>query len=161
MERQIREKDESRHQIAQELQHTSTRLQELEEERQQLQQERDLIARQQVALKENAGSVELSMYCPNSWLFIVLALRQKHREWVIKLLKVRGQSFLVFFFVFAFVYYCSMFRLFVEGKCGIRIYSDIFSMRELLPKCSFKNGSSWIATLSLLLIKHSLQFPIT
>ncbi|XP_032868417.1 A-kinase anchor protein 9 isoform X5 [Amblyraja radiata] len=59
LERQIREKDESRHQIAQELQHTSTRLQELEEERQQLQQERDLIARQQVAMKENAGSVEL------------------------------------------------------------------------------------------------------
>ncbi|XP_078273597.1 A-kinase anchor protein 9 isoform X3 [Rhinoraja longicauda] len=61
LERQIREKDESRHQIAQELQHTSTRLQELEEERQQLQQERDLIARQQVAMKENAGSVELRL----------------------------------------------------------------------------------------------------
>ncbi|XP_051872159.1 A-kinase anchor protein 9 [Pristis pectinata] len=59
LERQIQEKAESQHQITQELQHTSSRLQELEEERQQLQQERELISRQRVAMKENAGSVEL------------------------------------------------------------------------------------------------------
>ncbi|XP_059828252.1 A-kinase anchor protein 9 isoform X2 [Hypanus sabinus] len=59
LERQIQEKAESQHQITQELQHTSSRLQELEEERQQLQHERELISRQQVAMKENAGSVEL------------------------------------------------------------------------------------------------------
>ncbi|XP_067868569.1 A-kinase anchor protein 9 isoform X3 [Heterodontus francisci] len=61
LERQIREKAEIQHQIAQELQHTSSRLHELEEERQQLQQERELITRQQVAMKENAGSVELRL----------------------------------------------------------------------------------------------------
>lgn len=126
MERQIREKDESRHQIAQELQHTSTRLQELEEERQQLQQERDLIARQQVALKENAGSVELSMYCPNSWLFIVLALRQKHREWVIKLLKVRGQSFLVFF-LFSLLYITVVCSGYLWKENVESVYIRIFS----------------------------------
>ncbi|XP_062900185.1 A-kinase anchor protein 9 isoform X2 [Mobula hypostoma] len=59
LERQIQEKAESQHQITQELQHTSSRLQELEEERQQLQHERELISRQRVAMKENAGSVEL------------------------------------------------------------------------------------------------------
>ncbi|XP_067862571.1 A-kinase anchor protein 9 isoform X2 [Heptranchias perlo] len=61
LERQIREKAELQHQLAQELQHTSSRLHELEEERQQLQQERELITRQQVAMKENAGSVELRL----------------------------------------------------------------------------------------------------
>ncbi|XP_038653846.1 A-kinase anchor protein 9 [Scyliorhinus canicula] len=61
LERQIREKTEVQHQIAQELQHTSSRLNELEEERQQLQQERELITRQQVAMKENAGTVELRL----------------------------------------------------------------------------------------------------
>ncbi|XP_078091654.1 A-kinase anchor protein 9 isoform X2 [Mustelus asterias] len=61
LERQIQEKTEIQHQIAQELQHTSSRLHELEEERQQLQQERELITRQQVAMKENAGTVELRL----------------------------------------------------------------------------------------------------
>ncbi|GCB63377.1 hypothetical protein scyTo_0004400 [Scyliorhinus torazame] len=61
LERQIREKTEVQHQIAQELQHTSSRLHELEEERQHLQQERELVTRQQVAMKENAGTVELRL----------------------------------------------------------------------------------------------------
>ncbi|XP_041039209.1 A-kinase anchor protein 9 isoform X2 [Carcharodon carcharias] len=61
LERQIHEKTEIQHQIAQELQHTSSRLHELEEERQQLHQERELITRQQVAMKENAGTVELRL----------------------------------------------------------------------------------------------------
>uniref|UniRef100_UPI00398F2A24 A-kinase anchor protein 9-like n=1 Tax=Pristiophorus japonicus TaxID=55135 RepID=UPI00398F2A24 len=61
LERQVQEKAEIQHQIEQELQHTSSRLQELEEERQQLQQERELITRQQVAMKENAGTVELRL----------------------------------------------------------------------------------------------------
>ncbi|XP_048415626.2 A-kinase anchor protein 9 isoform X3 [Stegostoma tigrinum] len=61
LEKQIREKTETQNQIAQELQHTSSRLHELEEERQQVHQEKELITRQQVAMKENAGTVELHL----------------------------------------------------------------------------------------------------
>uniref|UniRef100_A0A4W3K030 A-kinase anchoring protein 9 n=1 Tax=Callorhinchus milii TaxID=7868 RepID=A0A4W3K030_CALMI len=61
LEEQFREKAEIQHQLEQELQHTSSRLHELEEERQQLQQERELITRQQDAMKESAGTVELQL----------------------------------------------------------------------------------------------------
>ncbi|XP_043546207.1 A-kinase anchor protein 9 isoform X8 [Chiloscyllium plagiosum] len=61
LEKQIQEKTEIQNQIAQELQHTSSRLHELEEERQQVHQEKELIIRQQVAMKENAGTVELRL----------------------------------------------------------------------------------------------------
>ncbi|GCC21031.1 hypothetical protein chiPu_0000191 [Chiloscyllium punctatum] len=61
LEKQIQEKTEIQNQIAQELQHTSSRLHELEEERQQVHEEKELIIRQQVAMKENAGTVELHL----------------------------------------------------------------------------------------------------
>ncbi|XP_072431890.1 A-kinase anchor protein 9 isoform X5 [Chiloscyllium punctatum] len=61
LEKQIQEKTEIQNQIAQELQHTSSRLHELEEERQQVHEEKELIIRQQVAMKENAGTVELRL----------------------------------------------------------------------------------------------------
>ncbi|XP_060680905.1 A-kinase anchor protein 9 isoform X1 [Hemiscyllium ocellatum] len=61
LEKQIQEKIEIQNQITQELQHTSSRLHELEEERQQVHQEKELIIRQQVAMKENAGTVELRL----------------------------------------------------------------------------------------------------
>ncbi|GCB69835.1 hypothetical protein scyTo_0005547 [Scyliorhinus torazame] len=59
LEMQIWEKTEMQHQIPQELQHTSSCPHVLEEEWQQLhqlRQERELITRQQLAMKENTGS---------------------------------------------------------------------------------------------------------
>ncbi|GCB72614.1 hypothetical protein scyTo_0002093 [Scyliorhinus torazame] len=56
LERQIQKKAEIQYQIAQELQHTSNILHEIEEE--QPQQERELFTRQHVVKKESAGTVE-------------------------------------------------------------------------------------------------------
>ncbi|XP_036411343.1 A-kinase anchor protein 9 isoform X3 [Megalops cyprinoides] len=61
LEEQLREKQDLQLQLEQELQVTGSRLQELDQERQQMQQERELLARQQVAMKDTAGSRELRL----------------------------------------------------------------------------------------------------
>ncbi|KAG7458289.1 hypothetical protein MATL_G00236630 [Megalops atlanticus] len=61
LEEQLREKQDLQLQLEQELQVTGSRLQELEQERQQMQQERELLARQQVAMKDTAGTRELRL----------------------------------------------------------------------------------------------------
>ncbi|XP_043923601.1 A-kinase anchor protein 9 isoform X2 [Protopterus annectens] len=61
LETQAQEKAELLRSLEQELNHTTMRLQELEEERQQLQIEKELVARQKAAMKENAGPVEYQL----------------------------------------------------------------------------------------------------
>ncbi|XP_019957525.2 A-kinase anchor protein 9 isoform X4 [Paralichthys olivaceus] len=59
LEEQLRQKGELQMNLEQELQVTSSRLQELEQERLQMQEERELLSRQQDAMRENAGPREL------------------------------------------------------------------------------------------------------
>ncbi|KAJ8333616.1 hypothetical protein SKAU_G00416240 [Synaphobranchus kaupii] len=59
LDQQLHEKQELQLHLEQELQLTSSRLQELEQEKQQVQQERELLAHQQGAMKDSAGSREL------------------------------------------------------------------------------------------------------
>ncbi|KAL2080293.1 hypothetical protein ACEWY4_024086 [Coilia grayii] len=61
LEAQVRLKEELRQQLEQELQVTSSRLQELEHERQHMQQERELLTRQQDAMRDEAGPRELRL----------------------------------------------------------------------------------------------------
>ncbi|KAJ8378851.1 hypothetical protein AAFF_G00233530 [Aldrovandia affinis] len=61
LEQQLHEKQELQLHLQQELQVTSSRLQELEQERQQVQQERELLIRQQDAMKDSAESNELRL----------------------------------------------------------------------------------------------------
>uniref|UniRef100_A0A671W395 A-kinase anchoring protein 9 n=1 Tax=Sparus aurata TaxID=8175 RepID=A0A671W395_SPAAU len=61
LEEQLRQKDELQLGLEQELQVTSSRLHELEQERHQMQEERELLSRQQDAMKENAGPRELRL----------------------------------------------------------------------------------------------------
>uniref|UniRef100_A0A671VW75 A-kinase anchoring protein 9 n=1 Tax=Sparus aurata TaxID=8175 RepID=A0A671VW75_SPAAU len=61
LEEQLRQKDELQLGLEQELQVTSSRLHELEQERHQMQEERELLSRQQDAMKENAGPRELHL----------------------------------------------------------------------------------------------------
>ncbi|XP_063041826.1 A-kinase anchor protein 9 isoform X2 [Engraulis encrasicolus] len=61
LEAQVRLKEELRQQLEQELQVTSSRLAELEEERHHMQQERELLTRQQDAMKDQAGPRELRL----------------------------------------------------------------------------------------------------
>ncbi|XP_041932184.1 A-kinase anchor protein 9 isoform X3 [Alosa sapidissima] len=61
MEAQVRQKEELRQQLEQELQVTASRLQELELERRHMQQERELLSRQQDAMKDDAGPRELHL----------------------------------------------------------------------------------------------------
>ena len=62
LEAQVRHKEELRQQLEQELQVTGSRLQELEHERQHMQQERELLSRQQDAMRDEAGPRELRTY---------------------------------------------------------------------------------------------------
>ncbi|XP_072226072.1 A-kinase anchor protein 9 isoform X3 [Leuresthes tenuis] len=59
LEEQLRQKEELQLSLEQELQVTSSRLHELEQERLQMQEERELLSRQQDAMKEGAGPREL------------------------------------------------------------------------------------------------------
>lgn len=61
LEQQGRERAELQLHLEQELRVTSNRLHELEQERQQIQQERELVSRQQDAMRDGAGSRELRM----------------------------------------------------------------------------------------------------
>ncbi|XP_056596754.1 A-kinase anchor protein 9 isoform X3 [Triplophysa dalaica] len=61
LEQQGRERAELQLHLEQELRVTSNRLHELEHERQQIQQERELVSRQQDAMREGAGSRELRL----------------------------------------------------------------------------------------------------
>ncbi|XP_074543123.1 A-kinase anchor protein 9 isoform X2 [Halichoeres trimaculatus] len=61
LDEQLRQKQELQLSLEQELQVTSSRLHELEQERLQMQEERELLARQQDAMKEHAGPRELRL----------------------------------------------------------------------------------------------------
>ncbi|KAM6958852.1 A-kinase anchor protein 9 [Aplochiton taeniatus] len=61
LEEQVRQKEELLLSLEQELQVTSSRLHELEQEKLETQQERELLSRQQDAMKEHAGSRELRL----------------------------------------------------------------------------------------------------
>ncbi|KAM3858147.1 A-kinase anchor protein 9 [Diretmus argenteus] len=61
LEEQVRQKEELQQGLAQELQVTSSRLHELEQERLQMQEERELLSRQQDAMREHAGPRELRL----------------------------------------------------------------------------------------------------
>ncbi|XP_041663851.1 A-kinase anchor protein 9 isoform X2 [Cheilinus undulatus] len=61
LEEQLRQKEELQLSLEQELQVTGSRLHELEQERLQMQEERELLSRQQDAMKENAGARELHL----------------------------------------------------------------------------------------------------
>ncbi|XP_028256635.1 A-kinase anchor protein 9 isoform X2 [Parambassis ranga] len=61
LEEQLRQKEELQLSLEQELQVTSSRLHELEQERGQMQEERELLSRQQDAMKEHAGPRELRL----------------------------------------------------------------------------------------------------
>ncbi|KAI7798415.1 putative A-kinase anchor protein 9 [Triplophysa rosa] len=61
LEQQGRERAELQRHLEQELRITSNRLHELEHERQQIQQERELLSRQQDAMRDGAGSRELRL----------------------------------------------------------------------------------------------------
>ncbi|XP_078146258.1 A-kinase anchor protein 9 isoform X1 [Centroberyx gerrardi] len=61
LEEQVRQKEELQLNLEQELQVTGSRLHELEQERLQMQQERELLSRQQDAMKEHAGPRELRL----------------------------------------------------------------------------------------------------
>ncbi|XP_035801753.2 A-kinase anchor protein 9 isoform X3 [Amphiprion ocellaris] len=61
LEEQLRQKEELQLSLEQELQVTSSRLHELEQERLQMQEERELLSRQQDAMRENAGPRELHL----------------------------------------------------------------------------------------------------
>ncbi|XP_041101391.1 A-kinase anchor protein 9-like isoform X3 [Polyodon spathula] len=61
LEEQVRQKAEIQQHLEQELQLTSSRLRELEEERQIMRQERELLSRQQDAMRDTAGSKELRL----------------------------------------------------------------------------------------------------
>lgn len=61
LEQQIREHAELQLHLEQELHVTGSRLRELEQERQQIQDERQLLSRQQDAMRDGAGSRELRM----------------------------------------------------------------------------------------------------
>ncbi|XP_077363788.1 uncharacterized protein akap9 isoform X3 [Festucalex cinctus] len=61
LEEQLRQKEELQLNLEQELQVTASRLQELEQERLQMQEERELVSRQQDAMRETAGTRELCL----------------------------------------------------------------------------------------------------
>ncbi|XP_058475403.1 A-kinase anchor protein 9 isoform X2 [Solea solea] len=61
VDEQLRQKEELQMSLEQELQVTSSRLQELEQERLQMQEERELLSRQQDAMREDAGPRELHL----------------------------------------------------------------------------------------------------
>ncbi|XP_019718999.1 A-kinase anchor protein 9 isoform X2 [Hippocampus comes] len=61
LEEQLRQKQELQLNLEQELQVTGSRLQELEQERLQMQEERELVSRQQDAMRETAGTRELCL----------------------------------------------------------------------------------------------------
>ncbi|KAM9823838.1 A-kinase anchor protein 9 [Neosynchiropus ocellatus] len=61
LEEQLRQKEELQLNLEQELQVTGSRLQELEQERLQMQEERELLSRQQDAMREDAGPRELRL----------------------------------------------------------------------------------------------------
>nr|XP_015213353.1 PREDICTED: A-kinase anchor protein 9 isoform X6 [Lepisosteus oculatus] len=61
MEEQVRQKEELLQHLEQELRVTGSRLLELEQERQQMQQERELLSRQQAAMRDAAGPRELCL----------------------------------------------------------------------------------------------------
>ncbi|KAG7501284.1 hypothetical protein JOB18_045145 [Solea senegalensis] len=61
LDEQLRQKEELQMSLEQELQVTSSRLQELEQERLQMQEERELLSRQQDAMREDAGPRELRL----------------------------------------------------------------------------------------------------
>ncbi|MBN3325059.1 AKAP9 protein, partial [Atractosteus spatula] len=61
MEEQVRQKEELLQHLEQELRVTGSRLLELEQERQQMQQERELLSRQQDAMRDAAGPRELCL----------------------------------------------------------------------------------------------------
>ncbi|MGH0122970.1 UNVERIFIED_CONTAM: hypothetical protein FKN15_077624 [Acipenser sinensis] len=61
LEGQVKQKAEIQQHLEQELQLTSSRLQELEHERQIMRQERELLSRQQDAMRDTAGSKELRL----------------------------------------------------------------------------------------------------
>ncbi|XP_077405564.1 A-kinase anchor protein 9 isoform X4 [Vanacampus margaritifer] len=61
LEEQLRQKEELQLHLEQELQVTASRLQELEQERLQMQEERELVSRQQDAMRETAGTRELCL----------------------------------------------------------------------------------------------------
>ncbi|XP_034774598.2 A-kinase anchor protein 9-like isoform X3 [Acipenser ruthenus] len=61
LEGQVKQKAEIQQHLEQELQLTSSRLQELEQERQIMRQERELLSRQQDAMRDTAGSKELHL----------------------------------------------------------------------------------------------------
>uniref|UniRef100_UPI0037E8D6CB A-kinase anchor protein 9 isoform X2 n=1 Tax=Semicossyphus pulcher TaxID=241346 RepID=UPI0037E8D6CB len=61
LEEQLRQKEELQLSLEQELQVTGSRLHELEQERLQMQEERELLSRQQDAMKEHAGPRELRL----------------------------------------------------------------------------------------------------
>ncbi|KAM3596676.1 uncharacterized protein V6R79_018870 [Siganus canaliculatus] len=61
LDEQLRQKEELQLSLEQELQVTSSRLHELEQERLQMQEERELLSRQQDAMKEHAGPRELRL----------------------------------------------------------------------------------------------------
>ncbi|AWP21551.1 putative A-kinase anchor protein 9 [Scophthalmus maximus] len=61
LEEQLRQKAELQMSLEQELQVTGSRLQELEQERLQMQEERELLSRQQDAMREHAGPRELHL----------------------------------------------------------------------------------------------------
>ncbi|KAM6899994.1 LOW QUALITY PROTEIN: A-kinase anchor protein 9 [Xenentodon cancila] len=61
LEEQLRQKEELQLSLEQELQVTGSRLHELEQERLQIQEERELLSRQQEAMKEKAGTRELCL----------------------------------------------------------------------------------------------------
>ncbi|XP_062414443.1 A-kinase anchor protein 9 isoform X2 [Pungitius pungitius] len=61
LEEQLRQKEELQLSLEQELQVTGSRLHELEQERLQMQDERDLLSRQQDAMREHAGPRELRL----------------------------------------------------------------------------------------------------
>ncbi|KAM9838219.1 A-kinase anchor protein 9 [Aulostomus maculatus] len=61
LEEQLRQKEELQLTLEQELQVTGSRLHELEQERLQMQEERELLSRQQDAMRENAGPRELCL----------------------------------------------------------------------------------------------------
>nr|XP_061808451.1 A-kinase anchor protein 9-like [Nerophis lumbriciformis] len=61
LEEQLRQKEELQLNLEQDLQVTASRLQELEQERLQMQEERELVSRQQDAMRETAGPRELCL----------------------------------------------------------------------------------------------------
>ncbi|XP_053717499.1 A-kinase anchor protein 9 isoform X2 [Synchiropus splendidus] len=61
LEEQLRQKEELQLNLEQDLQVTGSRLQELEQERLQMQEERELLSRQQDAMREDAGPRELRL----------------------------------------------------------------------------------------------------